>query len=101
MDLACRSALAPPAEDLPVGPASLVDVLVTIMTTMAMTRRAFLRTAAAAGAALTLPLVPALPTPRVAAACESEGEAEKCPNPDTGLVRPPGPPGFEPWWVQT
>jgi hypothetical protein len=82
-------------------PASLVDVLVT-MTTMAMSRRAFLRTAGAAGAALALPLLPAVPMPRVAA-CETEGQAgaaETC-APRAEVTRPPGPPGFEPWWVQT
>jgi len=82
-------------------PASPADVLVD-MTTMAITRRGFLRTAVAAGAALALPLLPALPTPRVAA-CETEGEPgapEPCDRNDR-LTRPPGPPGFEPWWVQT
>jgi hypothetical protein len=74
------------------------DVLVS-KTTIATTRRAFLRTAAAAGAALALPLLPSMPTPRVAAA-EEEGGAES-PKPDSQVLRPMGPPGFEPWWVQT
>ena len=69
---------------------------------MAMTRRGFLRTAVAAGAALTLPLVPA-----VADAARrwlgDRGEAasaEACDR-DVEVRRPTGPPGFEPWWVQT
>lgn len=63
---------------------------------MAMTRRAFLTAAAAVGATLALPLVPATPI----LACEPEGEeAESCAG---GIVtRPAGPPGFEPYWVQT
>src|SRR6188474_1728717 len=72
------------------------------MTTIAMTRRSFLRTAGAASAALALPLLPSLPTPPVAA-CETEnqpGASEQC-DWDDKLTRPPGPPGFEPWWVQT
>jgi hypothetical protein len=53
----------------------------------------------AAGAALALPLVPALPTPRVAA---EESEDNKPPSdPSVEILRPPGPPGFESWWVQT
>src|SRR3954447_25479684 len=60
------------------------------MTTI--TRRALLRSALAVGAALSLPLVPALPTPRAFA---QDGETTS----DT--LRPAGPPGFEPWWVQT
>jgi hypothetical protein len=82
-------------------PAPREDVLVS-MTTISMTRRAFLRTVGAAGAALALPLLPALPTPRAAAA-ETEGDADAPDRgtADTDVVRPAGPPGFEPWWVQT
>lgn len=79
--------------------ASLVDVLVN-MTTTAISRRAFLRTATAAGAALALPLLPTMPTPRVAA-CELEAQGPEQCTPDVKPRRPPGPPGFEPWWVQT
>jgi hypothetical protein len=67
---------------------------------MAMTRRTFLRAAAATGAALALPLVPAVPVPRVAAEESEEGAPEDDP-PGPALLRPVGPPGFEPWWVQT
>jgi hypothetical protein len=70
------------------------------MTSTAITRRGFLRSAVAVGAALALPLVPALPTPRVAAS-ETEGEGEKPAAPETQVIRPAGPPGFEPQWVQT
>ncbi|MGE3908860.1 MAG: L,D-transpeptidase family protein [Chloroflexota bacterium] len=69
---------------------------------MAMTRRAFLRTAAVTGAALALPLVSVNTTPALAA-CEPGAEGsnpEEC-KPESGLLRPPGPPGFEPWWVST
>ena len=73
---------------------------------MAMTRRAFLdtvgRTIAATGVALALPLVPALTTPALAA-CEPGAEgaaAENC-KPEGNVLRPAGPPGFEPWWVST
>jgi hypothetical protein len=79
----------------------LQNVLVS-MTTMAMTRRAFLRTAGATGAALALPLLPALPTPSVAA-CETDDESgarDQC-DPNVTVTRPAGPTGFEPWWVQT
>jgi hypothetical protein len=75
------------------------DVLVS-KTTIATTRRAFLRTAAAAGAALALPLLPSMPTSRVVAA-EEDREAPESPKPDIQVLRPMGPPGFEPWWVQT
>ena len=70
------------------------------MTSTAITRRGFLRSAVAVGAALALPLVPALPTPRVAAS-EIEAEGEKPAAPETQVIRPAGPPGFEPQWVQT
>jgi hypothetical protein len=67
-----------------------------------ITRRGFLRSAAAIGAALALPLVPALPTPRVLA---EEAEGEPGPGarsgPEPAVLRPMGPPGFHPWWVQT
>jgi hypothetical protein len=71
---------------------------------MAMTRRAFLnavgRTIAATGVALALPLVPVRATPALAA-CEPEGAAgEEC-KPEGNLLRPAGPPGFQPWWVAT
>jgi hypothetical protein len=68
------------------------------MTMTAITRRAFLRTVGATGAALALPLIPALPTPRVAAS-ETDDQAQS--DHDADVARPAGPPGFEPWWVQT
>ncbi len=57
------------------------------------TRRAFLRLVGAAGAALALPLVsrPALAAPANA------GPAAR---PDS-ILRAPGDPSFQPWWVQT
>src|SRR5690242_8929724 len=64
-----------------------------------ITRRGFLRSAAAVGAALALPLVPALPTPRVLAAEEPSAEERLAPEPI--VLRPMGPPGFQPWWVVT
>jgi hypothetical protein len=70
--------------------------------TTAITRRAFLRAAAATGAALALPLTPALPTPRVAA-CETDqrpGATDNCAQ-DVELLRPMGDPGFESWWATT
>jgi len=70
------------------------------MTMTAITRRAFLRTVGAAGAALALPLVPIVPTPRAAA----EENLNLDPSPgdqDAQTPRPAGPPGFESWWVQT
>jgi hypothetical protein len=63
---------------------------------MAMTRRIFLRAAVATGAALALPLIPAVPVPRVAAEETEDGAA-----PAVEVLRPVGPPGFTPWWVQT
>jgi hypothetical protein len=71
------------------------------MTKTAISRRSFLRTVGAAGAALALPLVPALPTPRILAACEPDAaNGESC-KPEGNVLRAPGPPGFQPWWVQT
>lgn len=70
--------------------------------TTAITRRSFLRAAAATGAALALPLTPALPTPRVAA-CETDqrpGVTDNCAQ-DVELLRPMGDPGFESWWATT
>jgi hypothetical protein len=70
--------------------------------TISTTRRAFLRTAAAAGAALALPLLPAAPLIRGAAAqTEDEGETPERPGADVHVLRPAGPPGFESTWVQT
>ena len=66
------------------------------VTTMAITRRGFLRTAVA-GVAWPLPLLPSMPTPHVAAAC-GRGRARRirAVRRDVKLSRPPGPPGFSP-----
>jgi hypothetical protein len=67
-----------------------------------ITRRGFLRTAAAVGAALTLPLVPSVPAPRVLAAETEEAPAAgENAGPEPIILRPMGPPGFQPWWVST
>lgn len=67
------------------------------MTKNATTRRAFLQTVGAATAALALPLLPSVPVV-LAAECETEGAApDAC---DPKVVRPVGPPSFEPYWAQ-
>lgn len=66
---------------------------------MTMTRRAFLLSVSSTVAALALP-IQASP---VRASCPSDdgvGPAGLCAPPEQ-MVRPPGDPSFDPWWVQT
>ena len=73
------------------------------VTTMAITRRGFLRTAVAARRGAGAPHCCRPCRRPVAAACEAEGEpaaSEPCGR-DVKLSRPPARAGFQPWWVQT
>ena len=68
-----------------------------------VSRRQFLRLAAAAGAALALPLVPrpAEATGPAGGRSETVGDATNTLARPIPVYRPAGDPSFQPWWVQT